>query len=87
MTFNLIIVAIVILLGLIFLLAEIFLLPGLTISGIAGFIFLVGGIAYSYLYIGTMAGNLTLVITVFLILGSILYQLGAYRLKQTSIQK
>ena len=86
MTFNLIIVAIVILLGLIFLLAEIFLLPGLTISGIAGFIFLVGGIAYSYLYIGTMAGNLTLVITVFLILGSILYFIKSKSIRHISLR-
>lgn len=86
MTFNLIIVAIVILLGLIFLLAEIFLLPGLTISGIAGFIFLVGGIAYSYLYIGTMAGNLTLVITVFLILGSILYFIKSKSIRRISLE-
>lgn len=86
MTFNLIIVAIVILLGLIFLLAEIFLLPGLTISGIAGFIFLVGGVAYSYLYIGTMAGNFTLVITAFLILGSFLYFVKSKSIRRISLE-
>ena len=73
MTFDLIIVSLVILLGIIFLLAEIFLLPGLTVSGIAGFIFLVGGIAYAYMYMGTRAGNFTLVISTFLLLGSFLY--------------
>ena len=57
MTFDLIIVAIVILLGVIFLLVEIFLLPGMTVSGIAGFVFLVGGIAYAYMYMGAVAGN------------------------------
>ena len=67
MTFNIIIVSLVILLGIAFMLAEIFLLPGLTISGIAGLIFLVGGVFYAYMYMGAWAGNLTLVITVFLL--------------------
>ena len=82
MTFDLIIVSLVILLGIIFLLAEIFLLPGITISGIAGFIFLIGGIAYSYMYMGIMAGNLTLVISAFLILGSFLYFIKSKSLRR-----
>ena len=85
MTFDLIIVTLVILLGIIFLLAEIFLLPGITISGIAGFIFLVGGIAYAYMYMGTMAGNLTLLISVFLILGSFLYFIKSKSLRRISL--
>lgn len=86
MTFNLIIVALVILLGIIFLLAEIFLLPGMTISGIAGLIFLVGGIAYAYMYIGTLAGNLTLIISAFLILGSFLYFIKSKSLRRISLK-
>ncbi len=85
MTFDLIIVTLVILLGIIFLLAEIFLLPGITISGIAGFIFLVGGIAYAYMYMGTMAGNLTLLISVSLILGSFLYFIKSKSLRRISL--
>ena len=85
MTFDLIIVTLVILLGIAFLMAEIFLLPGLTISGIAGFIFLVGGIAYSYMYIGPMAGNLTLIISVFLILGSFLFFIKSKSLRRISL--
>ena len=85
MTFDIIIVTIVILLGIIFLMAEIFLLPGLTVSGIAGFIFFVGGIAYAYMYMGTVAGNLTLVISVFLILGSILYFIKSKSLRRISL--
>ena len=41
------------------LLAEIFLLPGITIAGIAGGLFAVGGIVYAYT-IGMTAGNITL---------------------------
>ena len=85
MTFDIIIVTIVILLGIIFLMAEIFLLPGLTVSGIAGFIFFVGGIAYAYMYMGTVAGNLTLVISVFLILGCILYLIKSKSLRRISL--
>ena len=85
MTFNLIIVTLVVLLGIIFLLAEIFLLPGITISGIAGFIFLVGGIAYAYMYIGTMAGNLTLIISALLIMGSFIYFIKSKSLRRISL--
>ena len=41
-------------------LIEIFLLPGISIAGIAGAIFLVGGIVYSYMFLGSTAGNITL---------------------------
>ena len=85
MTFNIIIVTLVILLGIIFLLAEIFLLPGITISGIAGFIFLIGGIAYAYMYMGNMAGNMTLIISAFLIMGSFLYFIKSKSLRRISL--
>ena len=85
MTFDIIIVTLVILLGIIFLLAEIFLLPGITISGIAGFIFLIGGIAYAYMYMGNMAGNMTLIISAFLIMGSFLYFIKSKSLRRISL--
>ena len=85
MTFDLIIVILVILLGIVFLLAEIFLLPGITVSGIAGFIFLVGGITYAYMYMGVVAGNLALLISVFLLLGSILYFIKSKSLRRISL--
>mgnify|MGYP003623249676 CR=1 FL=1 len=40
-------------------LAEIFLLPGITIAGIGGALFAIGGIAYAYT-INIMTGNITL---------------------------
>ena len=43
MTFEILIVVALILLGILFMLAEIFLLPGISIAGIAGAIFLIGG--------------------------------------------
>jgi len=85
MTFDLIIVTLVILLGVIFLMAEIFLLPGISVAGIAGFIFLVGGIAYSYMYIGVTAGNVTLVVSAFLVMGSFLYFIKSKSLRRISL--
>lgn len=60
MTLHIIVVIAVILLGILFMMIEIFLLPGISIAGIAGAIFIVGGIAYSYMFIGNTAGNITL---------------------------
>lgn len=85
MAFNLIIVTLVILLGIVFLLTEIFLLPGLTISGIAGLVFLIGGIAYAYMYVGTVAGNLVLVISILSIIGSFIFLIKSKSLKHISL--
>ena len=60
MTLHIIVVISVIVLGILFLLIEIFLLPGISIAGIAGAIFLVGGIIYSYMFLGSTAGNISL---------------------------
>ena len=60
MTLHIIVVISVILLGILFMLIEIFLLPGISIAGIAGAIFLIGGIVYSYMFLGSTAGNVTL---------------------------
>ena len=60
MTLHIIVVISVIVLGILFMLIEIFLLPGISIAGIAGAIFLVGGIVYSYMFLGSTAGNITL---------------------------
>ena len=60
MTLHIIVVISVIVLGILFLLIEIFLLPGISIAGIAGATFLVGGIIYSYMFLGSTAGNISL---------------------------
>lgn len=60
MTLHIIVIISVIVLGILFLLIEIFLLPGISIAGIAGAIFLVGGIIYSYMFLGSTAGNISL---------------------------
>ena len=55
------VVFILLLVGVILLLVEMFLIPGLSIAGIGGVIFLGGAIYYAYAFIGAEAGHLTLV--------------------------
>lgn len=61
MTFNVIVVISLIVLGIIFLLIEIFLLPGVSIAAVAGILFTIGGIVYAYMFIGGTAGTIALV--------------------------
>jgi len=53
--------------GIILILVEIFLIPGLTITGIGGAAFSIGGVFYAYKYIGTTAGTITLISVVAMI--------------------
>lgn len=55
------IVVVLLLVGIIFFLIELFLLPGISLAGIAGTLFVGGSIYYAYTYIGSSAGHLTLV--------------------------
>lgn len=86
MAFNIIIVSIVILLGVVFLLAEIFLLPGMSVSGFAGAIFLIGGIVYAYLYMGAIAGNITLGVSVILLAVSFVYLIRSGSLNRIALK-
>ena len=67
MTFNLIIVAALVVLGVVLLLVEFFLLPGISIAGVGGAIFMVGGVIYSYIYLGSTAGNITLALSLLML--------------------
>jgi len=85
MTFDLIIVAALIILGVLFMLIEIFLLPGISIAGIAGAIFLIGGIAYAYLFLGSTAGNVTLAASVAALGGTFVWMLRSKTLRRISL--
>lgn len=86
MTFEILIVVALILLGILFMLAEIFLLPGISIAGIAGAIFLIGGIVYSYLFIGSIAGNITLAATAIAMGASFFLLLNSKSLRKISLE-
>lgn len=87
MTFNIIIVAIVILLGILFMLIEIFLLPGISIAGIAGLVFIIGGITYAYVFLGTAAGNITLLISTVLLTVGFIGLLRSKTLRKIALTK
>ncbi len=63
MIFDLLIIIILSVLGVFLLIAEIFLIPGFGIAGIAGMLVMGGSIWYSYMQIGEVAGNITLLIS------------------------
>lgn len=86
MTFELMIVVALILVGILFMLAEIFLLPGISVAGIAGAIFLIGGIVYSYLFIGSTAGNITLAASALAMGASFFLLLKSKSLRRISLE-
>lgn len=53
------IVLLLLVIGVLLLLIEFFLIPGFSIAGIGGILFLGGGIVYAYVAIGPEAGHLT----------------------------
>ncbi|MDR1517193.1 MAG: hypothetical protein LBS52_03695 [Dysgonamonadaceae bacterium] len=85
MTFNIALVALVILLGILFLLIEFFLLPGISVAGIAGALLVVGGIAYAYLYLGGAAGNLALLSSGVVLGGSFIWLLRSKSLRKIAL--
>jgi membrane-bound ClpP family serine protease len=86
MTFELLIVVALILLGILFMLVEIFLLPGISIAGIAGTIMLIGGILYAYHFIGSTAGNITLVASAVAMGASFFWLLKSKQLRKISLE-
>lgn len=58
---DILLVIIFMILGIVFFLLEIFFLPGVTLGGVAGAVFVVAGLWYSFSQLGMLAGWLTLV--------------------------
>lgn len=85
MTFNLIIVAALVLLGVVLLLIEFFLLPGISIAGIGGAVFMVGGVIYSYIYLGSTAGNITLALSLILLASSFVWLVKSKSLRKIAL--
>lgn len=59
-TMEIIIVVILLLVGIVFFLIELFLIPGISLAGIAGTLFLGAAVYLAYSGIGSSAGHLTL---------------------------
>jgi len=58
---DILIVIALCIIGIILILIEIFLIPGLTLTAVAGAAFSIGGIYYAFTHIGTTAGVITLI--------------------------
>ncbi|HHU96538.1 MAG: hypothetical protein QM237_04880 [Bacteroidota bacterium] len=86
MTLNLIVVIGLIVLGIIFMLIEIFLLPGVSIAGIAGALFIIGGIVYAYMFLGSTAGNITLAGSALLLGGSFVWLIKSNSLRRIALE-
>ena len=67
------------------LLAEIFLLPGITIAGIAGALFAIGGVTYAYT-ISVTVGNITLGSSILVFGGIFLWLLRANSFQRVSLK-
>jgi len=61
---NILIVIVLCIIGIVLILVEIFLIPGLTITAIAGAAFSIGGIYYAFRNLGATAGIITLLLVV-----------------------
>ncbi len=66
---SIIIVVALILAAILFLIIELFLIPGISIAGIASFIFFALGITFAYKFFGNQWGNVTLLITFVIVIG------------------
>jgi membrane-bound ClpP family serine protease len=67
-----------IVLGILFIVIEVFLLPGISIAGIAGVLFTVGGVVYAFTQLGPSAGTITLGATLVMLVFALI---GFYRSK------
>lgn len=78
---------IVVLMGLavVLILVEIFLLPGITLAGIGGGLFAVGGIIYAY-QLGETTGNITLIVSVLLFAGIFIWMLRSRSFSRVALK-
>jgi len=58
---NITIICVLLVIGIVFFLIELFLLPGISISGIVGALFVGAAVYYAYVFVGFLVGTITLV--------------------------
>lgn len=66
-------------------LLEIFMLPGVTVAGVGGFIFAVGGLIYAY-SLDTMTGHITLVTSLLLFGGAFAWLLRSKSFSRVALK-
>ncbi len=85
MTFNLVIVAALVLLGVLLLLIEIFLLPGFGIAGIGGIALMGGGVYYAYTFISATTGTVTLLLSLLLLTVGLIWLVKSKSLRRIAL--
>lgn len=73
--------------GVIFLLAEVFLLPGLSLAGFIAAGCMIYATIHAFLYLGTLAGWLTLLVTILISIAIIIWFMRSKTLDRLSLKK
>ena len=84
MALDIIIIIICMAVAIVLFLLEIFLLPGITIAGIGGVLFAIGGIIYAY-SVGNVIGHVTLACSLVLFVGFFLWLLRAKSFQRVAL--
>jgi len=85
MTFDIAIIVFLISVAILLLLMEIFLLPGITIAGIGGVAFAIGGIAYAY-SVDQTVGHITLAASIVVFCGAFLWLIRAKSFSRVALK-
>ena len=85
MTLNIVIIVIFMAVAIVLFLLELFLLPGITIAGVGGALFTIGGIIYAY-SVGTVTGHITLIGSVILFFVFFAWLLRAKSFQRVSLK-
>ncbi len=80
------IVVTLLVLGVIFFIVELFLIPGISLAGIAGTLFMGGSIYYAYAKIGSTAGHITLLGSILLLAIAIIIFIRSKVLEKMSLK-
>jgi len=85
MSLSIIIIILLMAVAILLLLLEIFFLPGVTVAGVGGSIFAIGGIIYAY-SVGTVTGHITLAGSIALFGGIFFWLLRAKSLQRIALK-
>ncbi len=80
------VIIVVILVGLVLLALEIMVIPGVGITGVLGFLLMTEGVWLAYSRKGTLAGNITLIITVLVSVSSMVVMLRSKTWKNAQLK-
>lgn len=85
MIFDIAIIIFLMAVAILLILLEIFLLPGITVAGVGGFIFAVGGLIYAY-SADTMMGHITLLLSLVLFGGAFVWLLRSKSFSRVALK-